>query len=225
MLFDAHLHAGMFPDIGATVRCALNSSITPVPVGIHLKESQNTLKVLENTFPSIPVFVGIHPWYMQEYPFEEALFNSLLSSPLVKGIGECGLDNKIEVPLDEQIALLDMHLAAAVVRVLKKYQGAVRGVVHNFTFSYEVAKNYLDLGMYLSVGSHVINPSQKMFQVLNSVGAEHLLLETDADYLHTGEYDPEQLKSSYKSLSSILNLPADKIERLIEVNIKNLLRI
>lgn len=242
MLFDAHLHAGMFPDIGATVRCALNSSITPVPVGIHLKDSQNTLKVLENTFPSIPVFVGIHPWYMQEYPFEEALFNSLLSSPLVKGIGECGLDNKIEVPLDEQISILDMHLAAAVkhdlpvnlhirgyhgelVRVLKKYQGAVRGVVHNFTFSYEVARNYLDLGMYLSVGSHVINPSQKMFQVLNSVGAEHLLLETDADYLHTGEYDPEQLKSSYKSLSSILNLPADKIERLIEVNIKNLLRI
>lgn len=242
MFFDAHLHAGMFPDIGATVGCALNSSIIPVPVGIHLKESQNTLKALENTFPFIPVFVGIHPWYMNDYPFDEKLFNSLLASPLVKGIGECGLDNKIDVSLDKQIELLELHLEVAMkhdfpvnlhirgyhgelIRVLKKYRGSVRGVVHNFTFSYEVAKNYLDLGMFLSVGAHIIKPSLKMIRVLNSVGVEHLLIETDADYLHTGEYDPELLKNSYKSLGSILNLSADNIERLIEVNIKNLLRI
>ncbi|SFS73869.1 TatD DNase family protein [Succinivibrio dextrinosolvens] len=242
MLYDAHLHAGMFPDIGATVGCALNSSITPVPVGIYLQESQNTLKVLEKSFPSIPVFVGIHPWYMSEHPFDEELFNSLLTSPQVKGIGECGLDNKIDVPLDKQIELLEQHLEAAVkhdlpvnlhirgyhgelIRVLKKYKGTLRGVVHNFTFSYEVAKNYLDLGMYLSVGSHIIKASQKMINVLNAVGVEHLVLETDADFLHTGEYAPDLLKKSYKSLGSILNLSADNIEHLVEVNIKNLLRI
>ncbi len=242
MLYDAHLHAGMFPDIGATVGCALNSSITPVLVGIHLKESQNTLKVLENTFPSVPVFVGIHPWYMKEHAFDEALFDKLLSSPQVKGIGECGLDNKIEVSLEQQLELLERHLEAALkhglpvnlhvrgyhgelVRVLKKYQGSLKGVVHNFTFSYEVAKKYLDLGMYLSVGSHIIKPSQKMINVLNAVGVKHIVLETDADYLHTGEYDPDLLKNSYKSLGSIFNLSADNIERLVEVNIKNLLRI
>ena len=110
MLFDAHLHAGMFPDIGATVGCALNSSIIPVLVGIHLKDSQNTVKLLENSFPSIPIFVGIHPWYMQEYSFEENIFNALLTSPLVKGVGECGLYNKIDVPLDKQIELLELFV-------------------------------------------------------------------------------------------------------------------
>ena len=242
MLYDAHLHAGMFPDIGATVRCALNSSVTPVLVGIHLKESLNTLNVLEKFFPDVPVFVGIHPWYFHEAPFDENLFNTLLLKSQVKGIGECGLDNKIDVPLNSQIELLRHHLDAAVdydlpvnlhirgyhgelVRVLKSYGGRIRGIVHNFTFSYEVARSYLDLGLLLSVGHHIISPSQKMISVLKEIGPEHLLLETDSDYIHTGDYAPDLLKNSYKSLGSILHLAPDNIEHLIEVNIKKLLRI
>lgn len=242
MYYDAHLHAGMYPDVEAAVRCALNSSVTPILVGIHLKESENTLKVLENSSVNVPVFVGIHPWYLQEHSFDDTLFERLLSSPLVLGIGECGLDNKIDVPLDTQIELLSLHLDEAVkhdlpvnlhirgyhgelVRVIKSYNGRIRGVVHNFTFSFEVAKKYLDLGMYLSVGHHIIKPSLKMTEVLRSVGAEHILLETDYDYVHTGDYDPDLLKTCYKSLGSILGITADKIEHLVELNIKNLLRI
>ena len=114
MYYDAHLHAGMYPDVEAAVRCALNSSVTPVLVGIHLQESENTLKALENSSINVPVFVGIHPWYLKEHSFDEILFEKLLSSPLVLGIGECGLDNKIDVPLDTQIELLSLHLDEAV---------------------------------------------------------------------------------------------------------------
>ncbi len=242
MLYDAHLHAGMFPDVTATVRCALDSRIIPVLVGIHLQESESTLKTLSSSSLNVPVFVGIHPWYAKEHRFDSRLMEKLVASPLVKGIGECGLDNKIELSLDEQITLLRSHLDVAaecdlpvnlhirgyhgeLYRVLKSYNGRLKGIVHNFTFSEEIANKYLDLGMYLSVGHHLINPSEKMVSVIGKVGIEHLVLETDADYIHTGEYDPVSLKNCYKSLSSILNLTPAKIEHCIEQNLKKLMSI
>lgn len=240
MLFDAHIHAGMFPDVVSVVKCAQDNGITPILVGVYLDECLQTLKKLSNSNLYTPVFVGIHPWYANKHVFDEKKITTLLQSPLVKGIGECGLDNKISLPLNEQIDLLQKHLEIAarynlpvnlhirgyhneLLNCLKKYQGSVVGIVHNFTFSYEIAKRYLDLGFILSVGHFVLTPSQKLVSVLNRVGIDKIVLETDLDYLHTGLYDHNLLKKEYVALGSLLNTTTDNIELTIEKNLKNIL--
>ena len=45
MLYDAHVHVGMFDDIASLVKCARLSNITPICVGITLDESLHTLEL------------------------------------------------------------------------------------------------------------------------------------------------------------------------------------
>lgn len=58
----------------------------------------------------------------------------------------------------------------------------MNGFVHNFTFSYDLAKKYLDLGTMLSVGHHITFNQAKLNSVLEKVGLENFVLETDADF-------------------------------------------
>ncbi len=126
MLYDAHVHVGMFDDIESLVKCALLSNITPICVGITLDESLHTLELFKAQNIKLPVFVGIHPWYLKDQKFDFSLIEKLLSFENVVGIGECGLDNKIEIPVNSQIEVLEQHLELA-----SKYAD----------FSYQIGKN------------------------------------------------------------------------------------
>ena len=155
-------------------------------------------------------------------------------------VGECGLDNKIEIPVNSQIEVLEQHLELAskyalpvnlhirgchgeLIRVLKKYQGRVKGFVHNFTFSSDIAKKYLDLGMMLSVGHHITFNQAKLNSVLEKVGIENFVLETDADFLHTGPYDPNLIKREYECICSLFNRTMDETEIVLENNLKRVI--
>ena len=244
MLVDAHIHLGMFDDIPNVIKKSSQSNIQLCQVGINLEESSSLLKLFENNHlkvGTVPVFVGIHPWYGQNHNFDETLFLELLKSPYVVGIGECGLDSKIEYPLNQQIKLLEKHLDLAskfklpvnlhirgchgdLIRTLKKYQGKVTGIIHNFTFSYEIAKSYLDLGYVLSIGHHILMGQDKHNEVIKKVGLDKILLETDLDYEHTGPYDPSLLKNEYDYLCRLLNLKIEDIENTLQTTFEKVIR-
>ena len=109
MFIDAHLHVGMFLDIKSLTECASKYQIFPLAVSTTLKESSNLLKTLDSLNLKLPVFVGIHPWYLAQEKFDETLMENLLKDKRVVGIGECGLDGKIATPLDTQLSVLEQH--------------------------------------------------------------------------------------------------------------------
>ncbi|NLK84703.1 MAG: hypothetical protein GX278_01900 [Aeromonadales bacterium] len=240
MLVDAHIHVGMFKDIKSVLLCAQDNNIVPVCVSTSLEEGKDLLSSLKESSLKVPVFLGIHPWYMQKHGFDEELLDSLIKDTNVKGIGECGLDNKIDIPLHEQIDLLSLQLDYAAMhnlpvnlhirgyhgdlhRVLKQYQGRLRGIIHNTTFSYDVCRKYLDSGFLLSVGHHLTYMQKKLTDVLLKVGLDNLLLETDFDYEYTGEFDPTLLKSEYECLSMLFQHKIESIETVLYNNLKDLL--
>ena len=71
MFIDAHLHVGMFLDIKSLTECASKYQIFPIAVATTLKESSNLLKTLDSLNLKLPVFVGIHPWYLTQEQFDE----------------------------------------------------------------------------------------------------------------------------------------------------------
>lgn len=107
MFIDAHLHVGMFLDIKSLTECASKYQIFPIAVATTLKESSNLLKTLDSLNLKLPVFVGIHPWYLTQEQFDETLMENLLKDKRVVGIGECGLDGKIATPLSCQLTVLE----------------------------------------------------------------------------------------------------------------------
>src|SRR3970040_1933458 len=90
---------------------------------LHTHKFTNQPDVLElvNQYPqdfvdTIPFYsIGIHPWYIVEERIEAdlKLIKSKLQEKNCLAIGECGLDKRIEIPLDLQQSVFEKQLALA----------------------------------------------------------------------------------------------------------------
>lgn len=99
----------------------------------HTHQFTNQSNVLElvNQYPqefdeTIPYYsIGIHPWYIKEneIDLELKIIEEKLHTQNCLAIGECGLDKRIEIPLEQQITVFEKQLALA-----EKYKKPV--VIH-----------------------------------------------------------------------------------------------
>lgn len=132
--------------------------------------------------------------------FDAAAYRALALNPKVVAIGECGLDyyrlteetKAIQKEAFEaQIALarevnkpLMLHIRNAyedALAILKAHPG-VRGNVHFFAGSWEIARKFLDLGFSLSF-TGVITFTHDYDDVVRNMPLEQILTETDAPYI------------------------------------------
>lgn len=113
-------------------------------------------------------------------------------------VGECGLDKMISTPLALQQQMLTLHIEVAnqihkpliihcvrahneLIALLKKHKPGWGGVIHAFSGSYEVAQQYVDLGLYLGVGGTITyERAHKTRAAVAKIPLEFLVLETDA---------------------------------------------
>ena len=147
--------------------------------------------------------VGIHPCHAHEEPNVSVdLLKALCSSPKVIAIGETGLDGFHDPVTDIQRQSFKTHLLAAkdlglpvVVHTrdakeetiaLIKAHGCLSsaGVLHCFTESWEMAKQALDLGYYISMSGIASFPkATSVHEVCRKIPSDRLLIETDAPWL------------------------------------------
>ncbi len=152
--------------------------------------------------PDVWCSVGVHPCQtVSSEPTAEQL-SALAQDPNVVAIGETGLDNHYPgMGPDVQRSRFAAHIEAAVgtslpvivhtreakaqtIQQLKDGGTALRGVIHCFTEDMDAARQFLDLGFYLSFSGIV---SFRNADALRAVAAycplDRLLIETDAPYL------------------------------------------
>lgn len=172
---------------------------------LHTHTFTNRTDTLElvNQYPwefdnSVPVFsIGIHPWHIDENRLESDLriIEEKLQSAQCLALGECGLDKRIDVPMqlqmevfEKQIALAEkyqkplvLHLVAAfdeLIAIKKRLKIRVPIIIHGFSKNQQLAKQLLDNGFYLSFGKYLLrNPELK--EVFQSVPNNRFFLETD----------------------------------------------
>ena len=99
----------------------------------------------------------------------------------------------------------------------------VRGVIHCFNGSKEVAQQYLKMGFYLGIGGVLTFKNCKLSETLEVVPLERIVLETDGPYLaptpHRGERNESRLMIHVaERLAEVYNCP---VERIIEVTSAN----
>lgn len=114
MFIDTHAHVnfkGFAEDAESVIQRALENGVSVVNVGTQISTSRQAVEMAEkfenlNSKPKVYAVVGLHPvhTYSQELDEEETHFKTreekfnyeeykkLAQSPLVVGIGECGLD-------------------------------------------------------------------------------------------------------------------------------------
>ena len=185
---------------------------------------------------------GLHPKYCQSSLWFDALRRHLMADPLAS-VGEVGLDFRAHMPprilqiecfktqLDLAVELdraVIVHSVEAHQSVLKciRQSGCRRFTVHAFTGSAEIAKNYLDLGGYLSVGGLITrSPAPKVCSVFARLSRDRLLLETDAPDLPPygiSASEPCHLPLIGQVMAEILGLSKEALADVTRLNAERL---
>ena len=217
-IFDTHSHYGdrAFDDDraevlaglpGKGVRCA-------VLVSCSVKDTENNIR-LAGGYDWIYTTAGFHPEYASDA--EEGCVSELrklaLSSPDVRAIGEIGLDYHYEgYDREKQIKLFCDQLELAkelslpviihsrdaaedTMRILREYRP--EGVMLCFSYSAEIAKEVIKLGMYIGfTGVITFRNAKKALKALAEVPDDRLLLETDCPYMAPEPYRGRRCDSS-----------------------------
>lgn len=209
---------------------------------LHTHNFTNSEDILElvNQYPSefdntIPFYsIGIHPWKIEEsnISIELSIVESKLQLDNCLAVGECGLDKRIETPLDIQISVFEkqlqlaekhkkpvvIHCVAAfqeVIEIKKRLQISVPMLIHGFSKNEQIANQLIQKGFYLSFGKYLLrNPEMEI--VFKSVPNNKFFLETDT--MEEGIQEVYNFAAKYK------NLTLEDIQDQIDKNFKSVFK-
>lgn len=200
----------------------------------HQSENQESILELVNQYPwefdnSITNYsIGIHPWHIVEERIATDLATIESKLPLQNclALGECGLDKRIEIPMDLQKTVFEkqlllaekyrkpvvIHCVAAfqeLVEIRNQLQIKVPIVIHGFSKNQQLATQLLNQGFYLSFGKYLLrNP--ELESVFNSVPENRFFLETD-----TSE---ETIEDVYALAAKYKKITVTELQQIISNN-------
>lgn len=207
MIFDSHAHYDdeAFDEDRESLLGSMqeNGIGYIVNVGASLRDVEDTVK-LTKSYPFIYGAVGIHPDEAGDLNEERLLWlEKLCEEEKIVAVGEIGLDYYWDKESHEvqkewfarQLALskkaglpVIIHsrdAAKDTIDVMKaEHAGSTGGVIHCFSNSREMARDYVNMGYYIGIGGVVtFKNARVMKEVAEYVPLEQILIETDCPYL------------------------------------------
>ena len=206
MLVDSHCHLD-FPDLAQRLpevlaRMQDNGVGCAVCIAVNLEDLPGVLALAE-AHANLYATVGVHPEYVDAVEPDVKRLVELAAHPKVIAIGETGLDYYWHKDQPEwQRARFRTHIRAALatgkplvvhmrdaatdtLRILREEGAdAVGGVMHCFTETWEVARQALELGFYISFSGIVtFKNALAIKEAAQKTPLERILIETDSPFL------------------------------------------
>lgn len=245
---DSHCHLATYrPELVAGVleQAKAKGVVIIVSLGETLEASAETVRQAQS-HQGVLAGVGIHPWNAVPLTGEvRRQLEQLAGMDGVVVIGEIGLDyarsqqsREIQKELfGYQLSLarerglpVNIHCREAhqdMIDILHKEAGSgLRGIIHGFSDDSATLKDWLDLGLYVSIGRRVLMVDEypALRVAIGEIPLERLLTETDA----TGSGQsagPVDVVSVVEKLASLRGVTTEKIANTATVNLKRLLRL
>lgn len=171
-------------------------------VSINLEEYP-AMKALTDDLDYVDISVGVHPCDTRDDTVKLQQLIDLGAEPKVVAIGETGLDYYYSSETrEQQISSFQVHMQAAnelnkpvIVHTRDAQQDTLDilrlgnvercgGVLHCFTESWDMARQALDMGMYISFSGIVtFRNADALREVARQVPDDRFLIETDSPYL------------------------------------------
>ena len=227
-LFDSHAHYDDARFDGETERILAEVHASGVEKITNIASSLATSRAsvcFAETHDYIYASVGVHPSDavrdMQNADWLEQLEGLYRSSEKVVAIGEIGLDYhygkedkeeqklcfdaqmQLAAKLDAPVVIHDREAHEDTLEILARYP-SVTGVVHSFSGSFEMAKQVMKMGCYISVnGVLTFNNAKKIVDIVTRLdelapnARERILMETDCPYLAPVPFRGKLNRSDY----------------------------
>ena len=200
----------------------------------------------EYLFPAL----GLHPenvkedWEEQLRVLKEAVDQRMNSANPLIAIGEIGLDYHWDVSfkeqqhkaLREQMRWAEQHDLPVMIHsrdatedtlnILREFP-TVKGVMHCFSGSHEVAKQVVEMGYYLGIGGVLTFKNCKLAEHLVGIPLERLVLETDAPYMAPAPHRGKRNESRWmlyvaERLAEVYNCSVEQVIKVTTTNAKAL---
>ena len=238
MLTDTHCHFEdiYYDDYNVIIKNALENGVNRIfACGCSKKANIEAIRVAENN-DNIYTTIGYHPDQADIINSNDLLLlEEQINNNKVIGIGEIGLDYHYEgYDKDKQKSLFEEQLKLAeklnlpvvihsrdatqdTIDILKKYN--VKGLIHSFSGSVEVAKIYLKMGFKLSINGLVTFKNCNLKETLKKLSPNDIVFETDAPYM-----TPVPFRGQ-KNESKNIKVIADFVSEIFKISTEELAKI
>lgn len=240
----AHLDDRQFDrDRAETIQRSLAAAVhCIITVGTNLDSSRAAV-ALARQHPAVYAAVGVHPHDAEKVgPDALEMLRHYASQDKVVAIGEIGLDfyRNLSPParqkevliaqlelsrqLDKPVIIHDRDAHAETMDILRQAGRTWRGVLHCFSGDSEMARQAIQMGLYISFAGPVTFENARRLQALaRELPLERVLVETDCPYLAPHPCRGQRNEPAYVRLvaAKIAALREMPFERVAEVTTEN----
>lgn len=250
MLIDTHAHlfAEQFSDdIDEVIDRAKKVGVKKVILPNIDQKSTATMLRLHQKYPDYcyPA-IGLHPCSVEEN-YESVLIEMepYFKREEIIAVGETGIDlywdkstkeaqlesfrKHIEWSIRYGIPII-IHsrnaLDITIEEITKAQDGNLRGIFHCFTGNWKQARAIKDLGFMIGIGGVLTFKNSGLDKVMEEIGIENTVLETDAPYLSPSPHRGKRNESAYvklvaEKLAFVTKTPLEEIIEKTGINALN----
>jgi len=213
-------------------------------IGCQIEGAKRAL-ALAKTDPIFKVTIGFHPedvLTLTENDWTE--METMMKDPLVIAIGEIGLDfywdkDPLHHEIQEKVFLRQIDLANSLNKpilmhsrdsiqktydLLKTHPVLRTGIMHCFSSSLEMAKEFIKLGYMISLAGPVTFKNAHVpVSVAMGIDLNYLLIETDSPYLTPHPFRGKRNESAYvkhtgEKIAELREISSESLQDILEKN-------
>lgn len=249
MIFDTHAHYDdeAFDDDRRDLLTHMREKGIEyiVNVGAGIESTVRTVELTEQ-YPFVYGAAGVHPSETAELTSKDMEWiRETAGREKIVAIGEIGLDYYWPEPdrevqkkwFKEQLRLAEetglpviIHsrdAAADTLDVLKEWDAhKTKGVIHCFSYTWEIAREYLNMDYYFGIGGVLtFKNAKKLKEAVMNIPMEKILLETDCPYLAPEPYRGKRNQSEYifyvaEQLAELKKISREEVVEITRNNAK-----
>lgn len=252
MIFETHAHyddPAFDRDRDRLLALLKDEGIAPiVNIGASIETTKSTVE-LAHRYDHVYAAIGVHPSDCGDLTEKDIEWlKDLGSDEKVVAIGEIGLDYHYDEPDREiqkkwfirqlelagdtslPIVVHSRDAAQDTFEIIKDFRG-LRGVIHCFSYSAELAREYVKMGYYIGVGGVVtFKNGRKLHEVVKEIPLESIVVETDAPYLSPEPYRGRRNSSAFipyiiERIADLKNVSYETVERVVYENAVDLYKV
>ena len=251
-MIDTHSHINCIEEftIDEIITNAKNNGVEKIILPAAYPSDIDIVFDIINKYENVYGLLGVHPSEVKDW--DDSLIDKIkkyAENKKIVGIGEIGLDyywdneprevqkkwfiRQLELAreLDLPVLIHSREAAADTMEIMKEHAKGLSGVIHCYSYSKEMAQEYIKMGFYIGVGGVVtFKNAKKLKEVVENIPLTSIVLETDCPYMAPEPNRGKRNNSAYiryvaEKIAELKGITYEEVVEQTEKNARDMYRL